>query len=49
MFGCHLFAEEFGREGEHQDPEALIWCFDTYMNACLQEAMEALESLLAEG
>jgi hypothetical protein len=40
--------EMFGREGEHQNPEALIWCFDTYMNSCLQEAMEALEALLGD-
>eukprot|EP00038_Savillea_parva_P001048 m.100933 g.100933 ORF g.100933 m.100933 type:complete len:130 (-) comp10368_c0_seq2:192-581(-) len=55
MIGCERLAllcnkiELFGREGQHQNPEALIWCFDTYMNSCLQEAMEALESLLAEG
>eukprot|EP00037_Helgoeca_nana_P023911 m.249547 g.249547 ORF g.249547 m.249547 type:complete len:130 (+) comp26484_c1_seq1:1739-2128(+) len=54
MIGCERLAllctkiEMFGREGEHQNPEALIWCFDTYMNSCLQEAMEALEALLGD-
>jgi len=35
-------AEKFGREGDCQDGEALVWCFDTYMNDLLQEAMEEL-------
>jgi hypothetical protein len=41
-------AEMFGREGENQNGEALIWCFDTYMNPCLEEAMGVLNALLAE-
>jgi len=48
MIGCDRLAllcskiEKFGREGDCQDGEALVWCFDTYMNDLLQEAMEEL-------